>query len=49
MQLMIRLDEETDHTLEVIAAEEDLKKATLVRKILKAWLHQQQAERHASS
>lgn len=45
-QRMIRLDEETDHTLEVIAA--DIKKATLVRKILRAWLHQQQAERHAS-
>jgi hypothetical protein len=46
-QLMIRLDEETDHILEAIAAEEDMKKSALVRKILKAWLHQQR-ERHAS-
>jgi len=45
-QLMIRLDEETDHTLEAIAAEEDIKKSTLIRKIIKAWLHQQ--DRHAS-
>jgi len=46
-QLMIRLDEETDRTLEAIATEEDIKKSTLVRKIIKAWLRQQQ-ERHAS-
>jgi hypothetical protein len=44
---MIRLDEETDRTLEAIAVEEDIKKSTLVRKIIKIWLRQQQ-ERHAS-
>jgi hypothetical protein len=46
-QLMIRLDEETDRTLEDIAATEDIKKSTLIRKIIKTWLRQQQ-ERHAS-
>jgi len=37
-QLMIRLDEETDRTLEVMAEAEDVKKSTLVRKIVKQWL-----------
>jgi len=46
-QLMIRLDEETDRTLEAIATAEDIKKSTLIRKIIKTWLRQQQ-ERHAS-
>jgi len=46
-QLMIRLDEETDSTLEAIAAAEDIKKSTLIRKIIKTWLRQQQ-DRHAS-
>jgi predicted HicB family RNase H-like nuclease len=46
-QLMIRLDEETDRTLENMAAAEDIKKSTLIRKIIKTWLRQQQ-ERHAS-
>ena len=46
-QLMIRLDEETDCMLEDIAAVEDIKKSTLIRKIIKTWLRQQQ-ERHAS-
>ncbi len=46
-QLMIRLDEETDRTLEAMAAAEDIKKSTLIRKIIKTWLRQQQ-ERHAS-
>lgn len=41
-QLMIRLDAETDHALEAIAAKEDIKKSTLVRKIIKTWLHEQQ-------
>src|SRR5690348_10331101 len=46
-QLMIRLDEETDHTLEVMAEAEDIKKSTLVRKIVKLWLREQK-ERNAS-
>ena len=46
-QLMIRLDEETDRTLENMAAAEDIKKSTLIRKIIKTWLCEQQ-ERHAS-
>ncbi|HWS83718.1 MAG TPA: CopG family antitoxin [Ktedonobacteraceae bacterium] len=46
-QLMIRLDEETDRILEDIAAAEDIKKSTLIRKIIKTWLRQQQ-ERPAS-
>ena len=46
-QLMIRLDEETDRTLENMAAAEDIKKSTLIPKIIKAWLREQQ-ERHAS-
>jgi predicted HicB family RNase H-like nuclease len=46
-QLMIRLDEETDRTLEDMATAEDIKKSTLIRKIIKTWLRQQQ-ERHAS-
>ena len=46
-QLIIRLDEETDRTLEDMAAAEDIKKSTLIRKIIKTWLRQQQ-ERHAS-
>jgi hypothetical protein len=41
-QLMIRLDAETDHALEAIAAREDIKKSTLVRKIIKTWLCEQQ-------
>src|SRR5436305_10238270 len=46
-QLMIRLDEETDHALEAMAAAEDIKKSTLVRKIIKIWLREQQ-ERNVS-
>ncbi len=46
-QLMIRLDEDTDRALESIAAAEDIKKSTLIRKIIKTWLRQKQ-ERHAS-
>jgi predicted transcriptional regulator len=44
---MIRLDEETDRTLEVMAEAEDIKKSTLVRKIVKLWLREQK-ERNAS-
>ena len=46
-QLMIRLDAETDHALEAIAAKEDIKKSTLVRKIIKTWLREEQ-EHYAS-
>src|SRR5260370_36636591 len=46
-QLMIRLDEETDRTLESMAEAEDIKKSTLVRKIIKLWLREQK-ERDAS-
>ena len=46
-QLMIRLDEETDRTLEAMAEAEDIKKSTLVRKIIKLWLHEHK-ERNAS-
>jgi hypothetical protein len=46
-QLMIRLDEETDLTLESMAQAEHIKKSTLARKIIKMWLHEQK-ERNAS-
>ncbi len=46
-QLMIRLDEETDRALEAMAEAEDIKKSTLVRKIVKLWLREQK-ERNAS-
>lgn len=47
-QLMIRFDEETDRTLDEIAAEEDLKKSHLVRRIVKAWVREERARRQAS-
>jgi len=46
-QLVIRLDEETDRTLEAMAEAEDIKKSTPVRKIVKVWLREQK-ERNAS-
>ena len=45
-QLMFRLDAETDKELERLAEERGMKKATLVRKVVKDWLRDQ--ERHAS-
>jgi len=45
---MIRFDEETDSTLDEIAAEEDLKKSHLIRRIVKAWVHEERARRQAS-
>ena len=45
-QLMFRVDEETDRSLERLAEERGMKKATLVRKIVRDWLRDQ--ERHAS-
>lgn len=41
-QLMFRVDEETDSELERIAEERGMKKATLVRKVVKDWLREQQ-------
>jgi predicted HicB family RNase H-like nuclease len=46
-QLMLRLDEETDRTLEAMAEAEDIEKSTLAHKIIKTWLHEQK-ERHTS-
>lgn len=46
-QVVLRFDETTDRTLEAIAQKEEIKKAALVRKIVKEWLRQQQ-DRHAS-
>lgn len=37
-QLMFRIDEETDKELERLAEERGMKKATLVRKVVKDWL-----------
>jgi CopG antitoxin of type II toxin-antitoxin system len=45
-QLMFRVDEETDKNLERLAEERGMKKATLVRKIVRDWIRDQ--ERHAS-
>ena len=41
-QLMFRLDEETDKELERLAEESGMKKATLVRKLVKDWVRDQQ-------
>lgn len=40
-QLMFRVDEETDRELERVADESGMKKATLVRKVVKDWLREQ--------
>lgn len=45
-QLMFRVDEETDRALERIAEASGVKKATLVRKVVKDWLRDR--ESHAS-
>jgi hypothetical protein len=45
-QLMFRVDEETDKELERLAEARGMKKATLVRKVVKDWVRDQQ--RHAS-
>lgn len=45
-QMMFRVDEETDRSLERLAEECGMKKATLVRKIVRDWIRDQ--ERHAS-
>lgn len=42
-QLMIRVDEETDQKLEAVAEAEDIKKSTLIRKIIKTWLREPRA------
>lgn len=39
-QLMFRVDEETDKELERLAEERGMKKATLVRKVVKDWLRE---------
>ena len=45
-QLMFRVDEQTDKDLDRLAEERGMKKATLVRKIIKDWVRDQ--ERNAS-
>lgn len=41
-QLMFRVDEETDRELEALAQERGMKKATLVRKVIKDWVADQE-------
>lgn len=45
-QLMFRVDAETDNDLDRLAEERGMKKATLVRKIVRDWVNDQ--SRHAS-
>jgi hypothetical protein len=45
-QLFFRLDEATDKELDRLAEARGMKKATLVRKVIKDWIRDQ--ERHAS-
>ncbi|HEX6800818.1 MAG TPA: CopG family antitoxin [Ktedonobacterales bacterium] len=46
-QPMFRVDEEMDSELERLAEERDMKKATLVRKVVKDWLREQHESRSA--
>lgn len=48
-QLMFRVDDETDKDLERLAEERGMKKATLVRKIVRDWINNHGQSRHASS
>lgn len=41
-QLMFRVDEDTDKELEALAQERGMKKATLVRKVIKDWVRDQE-------